>query len=349
MDKRKLVDMIVKDLEEIRVLSVEVRDSEEDLGLIIDLALYRSRLLSQEIELLRELTGNSSSVDEETEVGSFEREEDEASDTHFSDPELEITNFDDQKFEAPEDLLGEEEEEDIKDEYSEEEEDDADWTIEKEQVTAKVEEVQNPTDQEVTKEEEFEQKDLTKTENKKVEHEEIKEVENLKPEKEIIPTELKNDLKSGTREIHIDEVEDHNEFKPIGFSPLGGSTVRPPMVEIPKPEFAPSEKPEKQVVGEKFQKERSLNDSIAENHSADSKLLNGRILNLRAAIGLNDRFLFIREIFNNNTEKYNNVIEQLDKMQQIQEAVEYLKANLVMQKNEASMKFVELLKRRFTK
>jgi len=43
------------------------------------------------------------------------------------------------------------------------------------------------------------------------------------------------------------------------------------------------------------------------------------------------------------------VIENLDKLETIQQAVEYLKANLTLQKNDTSMKFVELLKRRFTK
>ena len=73
------------------------------------------------------------------------------------------------------------------------------------------------------------------------------------------------------------------------------------------------------------------------------------ITSLRAAIGLNDRFFFIREIFDNNTDKYNSVIEHLDKLETIQEAVDYLKANLSLQKNNTSLKFVDLLKRRFSK
>jgi len=349
MDKQKLVNMIVKDLEEIRVLSVEVADSEEDSALIIDLALYRARLLCQEIELLRELTGNSSSNVDDTDGGGFDSEEDEASGSHFLDPELEITNFEDRKFHPKEELTDDEELEDIEDEQSEADED-KDWEVEKEKGSEIIEEVQNQTQPEITTAK-LEEKDLTKTEINKEEIVEKKEVavENFKPNKEIKLTELKNEPLPGMREIHIDELDEDDVLKPIGFSPLTGSTVRPPMVEIPKPEFIESERHEKQVVGEKFQKERSLNDSIGENHAGESKQITGRITNLRAAIGLNDRFLFIREIFENNTEKYNNVIEQLDKMEQIQEAVEYLKANLVMQKTDASMKFVELLKRRFSK
>ena len=349
MDKQKLVNMIVKDLEEIRVLSVEVGETEEDLGLVIDLALYRARLLCQEFELLRELTGNSSSVDEETDGDSFEKEEDEDSDLHYSDPELEITNFDDRKFHSTQEMTDEQELEDNEHKEPEEEED-KDCQIQKEQVTEVVEAAQNPIQPQVTAAG-IEQQELTKVEannHKIIEKKEVV-IEQSIPEKEVTQTELKNELQSGMREIHIDDLDEDDNIKPIGFSPLAGSTVRPPMVEIPKPEFVQSERTEKQVLGEKYQKERSLNDSIAENHFTESKLINGRIPNLRAAIGLNDRFLFIREIFNNNTEKYNNVIEQLDKMEQIQEAVEYLKANLTMEKNEASMKFVELLKRRFTK
>ena len=343
MDKRKLVNMIVKDLEEIRVLSEEVAEIEDDSSIIIDLALYRARLLCQEIELLRVLTGSTSSLQKESDGGSFDREEDEVSDMHFPDPELEILHFDDQEFHAAEELQDEED-------LEENEEEDEDWEDEDEEVTETVDNEPTHDQQEIT-EEELEEEDLTKVKYDKEETLEKKEVEaeNSQPEKKITPTELKNGVQPGTREIHIDDLEDNADIKPLSFAPPLVSAARPPMREIPKPEVTFTERPEKMMADEKYHKERSINDAIAENQSPDSKLITGRITNLRAAIGLNDRFLFIREIFENNTEKYNDVIDHLDKMEQIQEAVEYLKANLSMQKNEASMKFVELLKRRFSK
>jgi len=355
MDKRKLVNMIVKDLEEIRVLSEEVAESEDDSSIIIDLALYRARLLCQEIELLRELAGSSPTLQTKTDGGSFDREEDEVSNTHFSDPELEIINFEDQGFDATEELPNHEE---LKE--NEEEEDDWEEEDEDEDVT-EIEEDEETHDQQEITDDELEEEDLTEvkntneTVNKEEEEEEEEEkeeevaiaVESSQPEKEIQPTELRNEIKSGMREIHIDDPDDEDTLEPVRILPFSGSAARPPMHEIPKPEITFIAEPEKRMTDEKYHKERSINDSIAENQSADPKLITGRITNLRAAIGLNDKIQFIREIFENNAEKYNEVIDHLDKMEQIQEAVEYLKANLSMQKNQASMKFVELLKRRF--
>lgn len=106
---------------------------------------------------------------------------------------------------------------------------------------------------------------------------------------------------------------------------------------------------ERIIVGETVQKDHLLNNDADNNKVVKIDLNNGPISNLRSSIGLNDRFLFIREIFANNTEKYDTIIDQLDKMKTLQQAVDFLKANLILQKNETSMKFVEFLKRRFQK
>lgn len=345
MDKRKLVTIIVKDLEEIRVLSEEVAESEDDSALIIDLALYRARLLCQEIELLRELAAPLSLRVEETEEDNFEREEDQDSDINYPDPELEILNFEDPESSEKEELTDDEDLEEIEEEETEDEEEE-----DKEDDQTEIEEDDQKEDQELIAEGDLEEeKDLTEEEDsEEEEEEEAEEEETHQPATKIHSTVLINTPQPGVREIHIDEDED--DIEPIRFSPLPGSTVRPPMREIPKPEFLEPEnhENEKKLVGEKYQKERSLNDSMGDKKPLDSKLTIGRVTSLRAAIGLNDRFLFIREIFDNNSEKYNKVIDHLDTLEQIQEAVEYLKANLSLQKNEASMKFVELLKRRFT-
>ena len=66
-------------------------------------------------------------------------------------------------------------------------------------------------------------------------------------------------------------------------------------------------------------------------------------------IGINDRFLFIRELFANSSAKFENTVGTLDKLTSIQEAVNYLKLNFKWNKTEASQKFLVLVKRRFTK
>jgi hypothetical protein len=153
-------------------------------------------------------------------------------------------------------------------------------------------------------------------------------------------------VESDIREIHIEDLDDDDDPDSIEFSPIVNQPDQPVMREIPKPEIF---EPEKPIVGQIHQQELTFNDAVGQSKTAETRFSNGPINSLRASIGLNDRFIFIREIFANNTDKYNTVIEKLDTLETIQEAVEYLKANLQMEKNETTMKFVDLLKRRFTK
>ncbi|MDP3432860.1 MAG: hypothetical protein Q8T04_07855, partial [Bacteroidota bacterium] len=330
-----------KDLEELKILSEEVADSQVNSSLIIDLAVNKARLLIQEIELLREIAVNSVSLQKETDededdIG-FDDEGDEVSDISFPDPELEILHFEEGEF-----PVAEEEPEEEDEDFDEEDQEEVEPEIKEDEDLSKEEEPEDA-------EEELEEDDLTETEEEEfVEEEdgdedaepELEEEEDEPLQKQNIQvTELGNSPQPGIREIHIDEFDD-DDLEPIHFEPVQAPSVKPPMREIPKPENS--------AVGQNIRKERSLNDSMGETKQ-ESKLSNSPITSLRAAIGLNDRFLFIREIFNNNSEKYNAVIEHLDKMEQIQEAVEYLKANLSMEKNETTMKFVDLLKRRFSR
>lgn len=73
------------------------------------------------------------------------------------------------------------------------------------------------------------------------------------------------------------------------------------------------------------------------------------IKSLREAIGINDRFLFTRELFDNNSSNFETTVAALDGQQSIQEAVDYLKLNFKWGNTEASQKFLAFVKRRFTK
>ncbi len=69
---------------------------------------------------------------------------------------------------------------------------------------------------------------------------------------------------------------------------------------------------------------------------------------LKEGLILNDRYLFQRELFNNDKSRLDETIAALDRLANIYEAVEYLKANFRWNKSEASEKFVRLVKRRFS-
>jgi hypothetical protein len=69
---------------------------------------------------------------------------------------------------------------------------------------------------------------------------------------------------------------------------------------------------------------------------------------LKEGLLLNDRYLFQRELFNDDKSRLDETIAALDRLSSIHEAVSYLKANFRWTKSEASEKFVQLVKRRFS-
>lgn len=108
----------------------------------------------------------------------------------------------------------------------------------------------------------------------------------------------------------------------------------------------PKESEEKKVIGERFSKEASLNDRIAKN-AIQSKVKPKPITNLKSAIGINDRFLYQRELFENSAETMNLTIEALEQADSIKEAIAYLESKFTWNEDDTSLKFLDLVKRRF--
>ncbi len=106
---------------------------------------------------------------------------------------------------------------------------------------------------------------------------------------------------------------------------------------------------EKKTVGENFHIKKSLNDMLEKNNTLDQKIAHSPIANLQSAIGINDRFLFIREMFNNDAALYSEAVRQIDQCENIKQAVNYLSSNFKIKKTETSLKFVEQIRRRFAK
>lgn len=100
-------------------------------------------------------------------------------------------------------------------------------------------------------------------------------------------------------------------------------------------------------LGDSFLKGKSVNDLITDQHKLEYKLSNRPVTSIQAAIGINDRFQYIRELFDGDNEKFLETVKALDSMSDIKEAVDYLRNNFKWKKNETSLKFVNLVKRRF--
>lgn len=115
-----------------------------------------------------------------------------------------------------------------------------------------------------------------------------------------------------------------------------------------------------EVLAEEFKEvKKTLNETLGETHQMVNDILSPEksesgyqitpINSIWDGIGINDRFLFIRELFANSSAKFETTVNTLDKLVTIQDAVNYLKMNFKWNKTEASHKFLDLVKRRFTK
>ncbi len=101
-------------------------------------------------------------------------------------------------------------------------------------------------------------------------------------------------------------------------------------------------------LGDSFTKEKSVNDLMsADTQKLENKISNMPVSSIQAAIGINDRFQYIRELFDGDADKFAETVAKLDSMPDLKDAVVYLQQNFKWKKTEVSLKFVTLIKRRF--
>ena len=78
-----------------------------------------------------------------------------------------------------------------------------------------------------------------------------------------------------------------------------------------------------------------------------AKLKQSPISNLAEAIGVNDRFLYIREVFGGNREAYNNAIEKLNSVSSSGEAEKIINNYSPVEADPAAVKsLLELVRRK---
>ena len=95
----------------------------------------------------------------------------------------------------------------------------------------------------------------------------------------------------------------------------------------------------------------SFNENLGTRKHGDNvlELLRSKPLSsLDEAIGINDKFLFIREIFNGNTDSYNEAIQKLEKVGNISDAMAVIMGYAGDNSgSEAVTQLVDLIKRKF--
>ncbi len=104
------------------------------------------------------------------------------------------------------------------------------------------------------------------------------------------------------------------------------------------------------ILAEKFKKDTSLNEKIAtgSNPNMDSKIKGGPIDSIKRNIGLNDRFLIIRELMNGDNEGFNLLIQKLDDCSNFNEAFSHIQARFPEHLEHDGLKIlINLTRRKF--
>ena len=99
----------------------------------------------------------------------------------------------------------------------------------------------------------------------------------------------------------------------------------PEKVEKVEPEPGPKAKPgtaNSTILAEKFSAESSINENLAgkRNPETDKKLIGQPIDNISRNIGINDRFLIIRELFEGDSDQFSLLLGKLDSAENYQDA-----------------------------
>ena len=92
-----------------------------------------------------------------------------------------------------------------------------------------------------------------------------------------------------------------------------------------------------------------INETLAQQKTNDlsSKLQTAPLNSISSGIGLNDKFLFIRELFKSDNVLFNNTIKHLDTANSLEEALKYINSHFNWdEKNETVQKFIHLIHRR---
>ncbi len=114
-------------------------------------------------------------------------------------------------------------------------------------------------------------------------------------------------------------------------------------------------KEQKPIIAEKFQKTDNnfINENLGKGKKIKdltSKIQAKPINDLRASIGINEKFLFTKELFNGNSDLYGKSLDFLNHAGSLDNAMQYIQENFGWDmENDTTHKFLELVKRKFQK
>jgi hypothetical protein len=318
MDNKIILELVAKNLEEIKLLVETLRDEEKADHLLIELTATKAKTLYQELMLLLPNSSEKIEYDQVVVVNNDSTEED----VSVEETHSEIVIEDDavEEFEIGENTPP---------------------------MPFVENELQTISEIEASSTEVHENSESETDINIPEPVNEL--VENVQPEPEPIqPIEIITEEKipevvlqeAVLPEMEIPEVEMPEEI--LSEEKIPEEILTEEKLDEPRAEIQ-----EKKIIGEQFTNEPSLNEKLAASNTHESKIKGKPVTNIMNAIGLNDRFLFTRELFANDSKIFETTVDQIDRLKSFLEAIYFLEANFKWTKSEASLKFMELLKRRF--
>ncbi len=164
-----------------------------------------------------------------------------------------------------------------------------------------------------------------------------------------------------TREMQFMDKETAFSQAPVeleinGFEPDENeisTEIQEAKINNPPPKTSENTKLETKVILDLFNSSKTLADVYQndEDNNLAAKILQNKILDIKTAIGINDKFLFINQIFKGEMSTYNHAIEKLNQSSAFSDAIhimEELKSNYGNEENKTSFnKLFEIAKRRF--
>jgi len=123
-----------------------------------------------------------------------------------------------------------------------------------------------------------------------------------------------------------------------------------PKSEIKAESASDAESQGSSILAEKFSKESSINENMAEKlgNDADTKLFGQAIDNISRNIGINDRFFIIRELFEGEADRFTSMVNALDSAENYQAASSILNAQFEGNMDHEGVEILSgLLKRRY--
>jgi hypothetical protein len=173
---------------------------------------------------------------------------------------------------------------------------------------------------------------------------------NVKPtQTESVPGEMETVSESPVPESEVAVPE--KEIMAKEQSAVEDKSTEPAVPEKTEPAEKPTEKPaEPATLGDKFKSDKKfINESLAGNkQDVGSKIQSTPISNIGSALGINDRFKLINDLFKGDKDSFQNTIGVLDGASNFNEAFNYISTSFDWDMEEDSVKLLlELVRRKF--